>query len=94
MTDADVVQVQLYAKPGCHLCEQAEADLARLQRRYPHSVQVLDITQDAKLMHEYGVRIPVLVVDGREYSAPLEVTEIERALAAATHSPARAARQA
>jgi glutaredoxin-like protein DUF836 len=92
--EADLVRVQLYAKPGCHLCEQAEADLERLRRRYSHSLQLLDITRDAELMQAYGLRIPVLVIDGHEFDAPLDMVEIERALAAATGAATRAARQA
>ena len=82
------VRVRLYGKPGCHLCEDAEADLARLRRKYPHSFELVDITQDARLLHEYGSRIPVLVIDGHEYDAPLDASDVERALAQASRAPA------
>jgi hypothetical protein len=74
----------LYAKPGCHLCEQAEAALERLRKRYPHTLELVDISADLELMHRYGDRIPVLVVHGREYAAPLSAEAIERSLAHAT----------
>jgi glutaredoxin len=70
----------LYSKPGCHLCEQAEADLRRLARRHPHQLQKVDITQDPVLLARYGERIPVLVIEGREYPAPLSAAMLERAL--------------
>ena len=73
----------LYSKPECHLCEQAEAELRRLARRYPHQLQTVDITQDPLLFERYGERIPVVVVDGREYAAPLSGAVLERALRAA-----------
>ena len=73
----------LYSKPECHLCEQAEADLRRLARRYPHQLQTVDITQDPTLFARYGERIPVLVVQDREYEAPLSATVLERALRSA-----------
>ena len=38
------VRVTLYTKPGCHLCEEAEAELKRLERRYPHTLTLVDIT--------------------------------------------------
>jgi hypothetical protein len=81
------LRVRLYGKRGCHLCEQAEADLARLRRRYAHTLEVVDITQDPELMARYGLRIPVLVVAGREHDAPLECAEIEQALAQGRQSP-------
>jgi hypothetical protein len=70
----------LYTKPGCHLCEDAEADLGRLQTRHPHELRLVDITTDATLMREYGERIPVLAITGREYEAPLPAAVLERAL--------------
>ena len=73
----------LYSKPGCHLCEQAEAELGRLAARYPHRLQTIDITQDPLLLERYGERIPVLVVGGREYPAPLSAAVLERALRSA-----------
>ena len=73
----------LYSKPGCHLCEQAEADLQRLARRYPHQLQTVDITQDPLLLERYGERIPVVLVQGREYAAPLSAAVLERALRSA-----------
>jgi hypothetical protein len=79
-SSAFLPDIQLYAKAGCHLCEQAEAQLARLRRRLPHALQRVDITDDAELLGRYGLRIPVLVLDGREYDAPLDWVEIERGL--------------
>jgi glutaredoxin-like protein DUF836 len=79
--NAAVPRLVLYGKPGCHLCEQAQAELARLRRRHPHALEIVDISQDPELLERYGLRIPVLVADGREYDAPLEAASIEQALA-------------
>jgi Glutaredoxin-like domain (DUF836) len=73
----------LYSRPGCHLCEQVETDLRRLARRYPHQLRTVDITQDPLLFEQYGERIPVLAVQGREYAAPLSAAVLERALRSA-----------
>jgi hypothetical protein len=83
--------VKLYARSGCHLCEQAEADLGRLRGRYPHQVRVMDIDADVDLRARYDERIPVLVIGEREYAAPLWPESIERALAAAMDAAASAA---
>ena len=74
------VRATLYAKPGCHLCEQAVADLERLQRRYPHELQLVDVTSDPELMRQYGERIPVLSIGGHECGAPLPQVVLEREL--------------
>lgn len=91
MSSAARPHLRLYAKPGCHLCEQAEAELVRLRRRYPHTLEVVDISQDGELLARYGLRIPVLDVAEREYDAPLDAAAIERALADARNN--RAARE-
>ena len=71
------IQVTLYTKPGCHLCEQALADLARLRRRFPHELRLVDITTEPELMRDYGERIPVLSINGREQAAPLPAAVLE-----------------
>jgi hypothetical protein len=82
--------VRLYSKPGCHLCEQAEADLARLRQRYPHSLELIDITADPLLQERFGERIPVIVIADREYAAPIDTSELEHALTAVVRARAGA----
>jgi glutaredoxin len=75
--------ITLYTKPGCHLCEQALADLERLRRRHPYTLQQVNIAEDPELLRRYGERIPVLVVGSQEYAAPLPSALLERALSRA-----------
>jgi Glutaredoxin-like domain (DUF836) len=86
-----ITNITLYARTGCHLCEQAEADLARLRKQYPHTLRVVDVGANPDLGGRYGERIPVLVVEQQEYAAPLWPETIERALAAAAALPTRQA---
>ena len=74
------MNVTLYVKAGCHLCEAALAELHRLRRRYPHRLDVVDIGTDPALVERYGERIPVLRVGEREFAAPLPRQALERAL--------------
>ena len=67
-------------KAGCHLCEEVERELASLRSRYPHTLERVDISSEATLMQRYGEQIPVLLIQGREYVAPLSRTVIEHAL--------------
>jgi hypothetical protein len=73
-------QVTLFGKPGCHLCEDVEAELARLQQRYPHRLELIDITTDADLLARYGERIPVIRVGTEEIGAPLSRSMLEQVL--------------
>jgi hypothetical protein len=72
----------LYMKPDCHLCETTRTDLERLRRRYPHELELVDITSDDDLVRQYGERIPVLKIAGREFDAPLTPAILENAFRA------------
>jgi glutaredoxin len=63
--------ITVYTRAGCHLCERAEAEVARLARGRAH-VDLVDIDADPALRERYTVRVPVVAVDGREV-AELEV---------------------
>lgn len=57
---SETLQLQLYSTSHCHLCEQAE-DLLRLLAAKAHfSWQTLEITDDADLLSQYEISIPVL----------------------------------
>jgi glutaredoxin len=58
--------VVLYSRPGCHLCDVAREEIARVRQRHPFAYQEIDIERDHALELEYGLRIPVVTVDGRE----------------------------
>lgn len=75
------LRATLYSRVGCHLCEAAEADLARLRARYPHTLDKIDIDAEPEFERRFGERIPVLDIYGVEYAAPLPLAVLERALA-------------
>jgi glutaredoxin len=56
----------VYAKPDCHLCEQAMAQLRTLQGELGFALQERDITTDDALHRAYFERIPVIALDGEE----------------------------
>lgn len=56
-------RVTLLSKPGCHLCEEAREVLVRIGEPFDER----DITSDDALWDEYGDRIPVVLLDGREH---------------------------
>lgn len=62
---ADNVKVVIYSKPECHLCEQAKAELLRIQKQHGFQLDEVDISRDEKLLAEFGARIPLIWVNGR-----------------------------
>ena len=82
------IAVTIYSRPGCHLCEEMKAVVARVGRTVAIAVEEIDISTDAALEARYGSEIPVLLVEGRK-AAKYRVTEerlleIVRARAART----------
>jgi glutaredoxin len=64
---ADSVRVLLYAKPGCHLCDDARRVVERVCAETGNSWEEVDITSSPELMAEFGEQIPVTFVDGRQH---------------------------
>ena len=60
------MHVVLYSRPGCHLCDEARAVLEAERARTPFDLEELDIETDDALVKEYGIRIPVVTIDGVE----------------------------
>jgi glutaredoxin len=55
----------LYARPNCHLCDEARAGLEALQRDgADFELEEVDIDSDDALLRRYLERIPVVEVDG------------------------------
>jgi glutaredoxin len=60
--------VTLYARPDCHLCDQARAAILALREELRFELQEIDIESDDELLSLYLERIPVVAVDGQEVS--------------------------
>jgi glutaredoxin len=64
----DEARLQLMTREGCHLCEVAAETLARLAGEAGLVPQLVDVDADDELRAEYGDRVPVVLLDGREHS--------------------------
>jgi glutaredoxin len=58
--------VTVYSRPGCHLCDDALAVIARVRGELPFDLEVIDIEADDALLRAHLERIPVISVDGEE----------------------------
>jgi hypothetical protein len=56
----------MYSRPGCGLCDEAREVVMAERGRTPFGYREIDISADDALELEYGVRIPVVLVDGVE----------------------------
>jgi glutaredoxin len=60
------IQVILYSKPGCHLCEVMKKEMAKADCAELYELEEINIESDAELLAQYRYEIPVLMVDGVE----------------------------
>ncbi|MGI9094924.1 MAG: glutaredoxin family protein [Thermoleophilaceae bacterium] len=60
------MKLTLYGKAGCCLCDEAKAAVAEVREDIPFDFEEVDISLDPRLHREYGERIPVIDVNGKE----------------------------
>jgi len=63
--EASFIQVEIYTKADCHLCDVAKEVVERVQKRVPFALAVIDITSDPLLYEKYRYDIPVVRVNGK-----------------------------
>jgi glutaredoxin len=79
-----VNRLTLLTTRDCHLCAAARADLDRVARETGVEWSEVDVADDAALAREYGDRLPVVLLDGREHGYwDVDVPRLKRDLAAA-----------
>ena len=73
-----MIALTLYSRPGCHLCDEMKAIVRRVAAASPTPIRIdeIDISTDADLEAQYGLEIPVLLVDGKK-AAKYRVAEGE-----------------
>jgi thiol-disulfide isomerase/thioredoxin len=73
-----VISLTIYSRPGCHLCDDMKALVARVAHAsaLPIAVEEIDISTDPALEARYGLEIPVLLADGKKV-AKYRVSEKE-----------------
>lgn len=58
--------VELYTRSGCHLCDDARDVLLAERAREAFELREIDIESSDDLVVAYGLRIPVVAIDGHE----------------------------
>ena len=79
-----MLTVTLYTRKDCSLCEEAKAELAALEKEYPHRLVEVDIDSDPALQKNFGTRIPVLEIGPYTLSAPITRQQLQMTLGAAS----------
>ena len=64
-----MIELTIYSRPGCHLCDEMKAVVRRVAESIPLkpvNVIEIDISTDPALEARYGLEIPVLMVEGKK----------------------------
>ena len=66
--DGSPPRVTVIGKPGCHLCEEAGRVVAEVCAQVGEDFDTVSIFDDPLLAGRYAEEIPVVLVDGRQFS--------------------------
>ena len=78
MPDA-LVQIDIYSRPGCHLCDEAREVVERVRLRFPFLLRVINIETDPELEKSYGEQIPVVFINGNKaFKYHVDEAELEK----------------
>ena len=58
--------IRMYSRRACGLCDKARVVLLAERDRSPFAFEEVFIDDDEELERRYGLRVPVVTVDGRE----------------------------
>lgn len=60
------IRIEIYSRPGCHLCDEAKAVIEPFSSRYPLQLTVTNVDSSPALKQAYGTEIPVILINGTE----------------------------
>lgn len=78
-----MLNVTLYTRKGCKLCDEVKAELNGLQSKYPHQLAEVDIESDSALMENFALEIPVVDAGPYRLKAPITRQKLEMTIGAA-----------
>jgi len=90
---SDRVEVTLYTREGCHLCDKAKAAIRAAESLYRLKIYLreIDIDDDDELHARFTNDVPVIFVAGseafRHRVEPRELEEVVRAIPTSTSTP-------
>ena len=65
-TESALPEVILYTRAGCHLCDEAKAEIRRVQAEAPFTFREVDIDLDPALRDLYNEEVPVILINGEK----------------------------
>ncbi len=60
------IEVVIYSKPGCHLCDEVKEKLGKLRESHPFELREINILEDPEANEKFKKEIPVIFINGRK----------------------------
>jgi glutaredoxin len=74
-----MIEVVVYTKPGCCLCKEVKAQIAKIRARNGFDLRKVNILDDPALEEKYREEIPVVIINGRKgFKYHLKESELAR----------------
>jgi hypothetical protein len=80
----DPMEVTIYSKANCSLCDDLMADLVWLQQELGFIIKSQDINADEKFKQKFQYLVPVLEIGGAFYNPPHDLLQTRQRIIAAT----------
>jgi glutaredoxin len=61
-----MMDVVVYSKPGCCLCDEVKENLKRLQASYAFNLREVNILEDPEAHERFKEEIPVVFINGKK----------------------------
>jgi len=72
-----LIELTLYTGPECHLCSIARDLIYQTLEYGSYELKEIDVTQSLETKKTYGLRIPVLVHEGKNQELPWPFNEVD-----------------
>ena len=76
-----MLNITIYSKKECHLCDIARETLLKVQQEMPFSLKEIDIGKDKIALEKYKYLIPVIEIDGEKaFNYKVDENELKKIL--------------
>lgn len=73
--------VELFSRPGCHLCDEAKAVLSDAAKRFPFQLIERNVEDKEEWERNFGHEIPLVFINGRKaFKYRVPPAELQRML--------------
>lgn len=75
------IRIEIYSRPGCHLCDEAKAVIEPFSASYGLELKVTDVDTSPELRAAFGTEIPIILINGTEaFRHRVDARALERRL--------------